>query len=149
MAVINSHIQPLQKCEAGLSRDFIGSATGPAANGSWTFKSQAWPNLHLHHTSSTQASPLDSDAYSSGDGCSTDEYYASSDCLGYAIVRELFCGTVQKRVVSSEYPLNHPSCNRLARLVSRISMLLMNKAWSDMHVQVCRKAQPFANAAFH
>ena len=57
-----------------------------------------------------------------------DEHHAIFDCSGYTYARELFQGLFQSHITSITQFLNQPQCNRLAKFITWIRMMHMNKA---------------------
>lgn len=71
------------------------------------------------------------DAFDSDDECSAhveDEHHAIFDCSGYTYARELFQDLFQSHITSVSQFLNQPQCNRLAKFLTWIRMMRMNKA---------------------
>ena len=71
------------------------------------------------------------DAFDSDDECSAhieDEHHAIFDCSGYTYARELFQDLLQSHITSVSQFLNQPQCNRLAKFLTWIRMMRMNKA---------------------
>ena len=83
----------------------------------------------------TQALLLnDFDSFDSDDESSDpveDEHHAILDCSGNAYVHELFPDLFQGHISIVSHFLIQPFCNRMAKFVTWIGMLRMNKAWSD------------------
>ena len=71
------------------------------------------------------------DAFDSDDESSghiEDEHHAIFDCSGYTYARELFQDLFQSHITSISQFLNQPQCNRLAKFLTWIKMMRMNKA---------------------
>ena len=71
------------------------------------------------------------DAFDSDDESSghiEDEHHAFFDCSGYTYARELFQDLFQSHITSISQFLNQPQCNRLAKFLTWIRMMRMNKA---------------------
>ena len=69
---------------------------------------------------------FDSDDESSGHV--EDEHHAIFDCSGYTYAREVFWDRFQGLIKSISQFLNQPQCNRLAKFLTWIRMMRMNKA---------------------
>ena len=57
-----------------------------------------------------------------------DEHHATFDCSGYTYARELFQDLFQSRITSISQVLNQPQCNRLAKFLTWMKKMRMNKA---------------------
>ena len=71
------------------------------------------------------------DAFGSDDKSSghiEDEHDAIFDASGYTYARELFQDLFQSHITSISQLLNQPQCNRLAKFLTWIRMMRMNKA---------------------
>ena len=71
------------------------------------------------------------DAFDSDDESSghiEDEHHAIFNCSGYTNAREPFQDLLQSHITSISHFLNQPQCNRLARFLTWIRMMHMNKA---------------------
>ena len=56
------------------------------------------------------------------------EHHAIFDCSGYTYARELFQDLLQSHLTSISQFVNQPQCNRLAKFLTRIRTMRMNKA---------------------
>ena len=71
------------------------------------------------------------DAFDSDDVSSNhieDEHHAIFDCSGYTYARELIQDLFQSHITSISQFLNQPQCNRLAKFLTWIRMMRMNRA---------------------
>ena len=71
------------------------------------------------------------DSFDSDDDSSDpveDEHHAIFDCSGNAYARELFPDLFQGHISTVSHFLNQPQCNRMAKFLTWIRMLRMNKA---------------------
>ena len=69
---------------------------------------------------------FDSDDESSGH--TEDEHHVIFDCSGYTYARGLFQDLFQSHIKFISQFLNQPQCNRLAKFLTWIRMMRMNKA---------------------
>ena len=87
------------------------------------------------HRITNPGRPLEEiDAFDSDEECSDpieDEHHAIFDCSAYADAREQYHDLFQSYITIVGVFLNQPHCNRLAKSLSWIRMLRMNRAWSD------------------
>ena len=75
--------------------------------------------------------PENFDSFDSDDESSDpvdDEHHAIFECSGYAYARELFPDLFQGHISTVSHFLNQPQCNRMAKFLTWIRMLRMNKA---------------------
>ena len=75
--------------------------------------------------------PKEFDAFDSDEECSDpieDEHHAIFDCPAYADAREHYRDLFQSHSTTVGDFLNQPQCNRLAKFLTWIRMLRMNRA---------------------
>lgn len=75
--------------------------------------------------------PEEFDAFDSDEECSDpieDEHHAIFDCSAYADAREQYRDLFQIHITTVGDFLNQPQCNRLAKFLTWIRMLRMNRA---------------------
>ena len=60
-----------------------------------------------------------------------DEHHAIFDCSAYADARRQYRDLFQSQITTVGDFLNQPQCHRLAKLLTWIRMVRMNRAWSD------------------
>ena len=70
--------------------------------------------------------PFDSDDETSGH--IEDEHHAIFDCSGYVYAREHFRDLFQSDITTVSQFVNQPKCNQLAKFLTEIRMLRMNRA---------------------
>ena len=80
------------------------------------------------------------DAFDSDDESSghiEDEHHAIFDCSGHTYARQLFQDLFQSHITSISHFLNRPQCNRLAKFLTWIRMIRMNKVKASL-MGVCQ-----------
>ena len=87
---------------------------------------------HVHPSDhQPRSSPQEFDAFDTDEECSDpieDEHHAIVYCSAYADAREQYRDLFQIHIMTVGDFLNQPQCNRLAKFLTWIRMLRMNRA---------------------